>query len=84
MKYEALLLSYLLQATAAYAKNWGHRERALREIHEQMHNLPPSETETSHNMLRASIPVINRALKDNVYSVIHTKEITSITIFVHH
>lgn len=61
--------SYFLQAAAAYSKNWGHRERALREIYDRMKNLPASETDTSHNMLRASIPVINRALKDNVFSV---------------
>ena len=60
---------YALQVSKAYSKTWSFREDALLEVYKQMNELTSSDE--ARNMLRASVFLIARAIKDQVFAVSH-------------
>ena len=54
----------------AYSKTWSYREDALLEVYKQMSELSPGgDKEDARARLRASVFLINKAIKDKVLAV---------------
>ncbi|WAR15731.1 CE104-like protein [Mya arenaria] len=53
----------------AYSKTWSYREDALLAVYKQMQELSASNKQEAREMLRASIPLMKRAIDDKVYAV---------------
>ena len=73
---------YALQVSKAYSKTWSFREDALLEVYKQMNELTSSDE--ARNMLRASVFLIARAIKDQVFAVSHLVHVAQcLSLIVH-
>ena len=67
----------MFQVSKAYSKTWSFREDALLEVYKQMSQMPPGDKEDAKAKLRATVFLINKAIKDKVLAVSSIHVITS-------